>query len=307
MIKTFLKVVDKKHAPDIEPWTQCHDPYTCEFLDRCTANKLKDWIFYLPRLGEKRGELLRAKGIESIAKIPEDMGLTEKQAIIRNVYRTGRPYISSGLKSVLRPFGPPAYYLDFETMSPAIPLYPGTRPYRLPFQWSLHRRDKKGDLQHSGFLADGANDPREAFAESLLEKLVSSTDPIIVYSSFERSTLNQLASVLNQHRAAIEGITSRLFDLLAVMREHVYYADFGGSYSIKAVGPVIAPNISYDDLDYVSDGGAAAWTFERIASGRCDGRENILRQALEEYCRRDTLAMVEIHSRLIKINQRTDV
>lgn len=303
MIETFLKVVDKDRAPDIEPWTQCHNPYTCEFLDRCTANKPKDWIFYLPRLGEKRGELLRAKGIESIAKIPADINLTEQQAIIRDVYRTGRPYISPDLKSALHPFGPPAYYLDFETMSPAIPLYSGTRPYeRLPFQWSLHERNKKGDLQHSGFLAGGGNDPREAFTETLLEKLASSTEPIIVYSSFERSTLNQLANVLKKHRKDIERITSRLCDLLAIMREHIYYADFGGSYSIKSVGPVIA-NISYDDLDYVADGGSAAAAFERIVSGRCNGEEHKLRQALEEYCRRDTLAMVEIHSQLVKLNQ----
>jgi predicted RecB family nuclease len=304
MIKTFLKTVDKDRAPDIEPWTQCHDPYTCEFLERCTADKPKDWIFYLPRLGLQRGELLRARGIESIAKIPEDVSLTEKQAIIRNVYRTGRPYISSNLKSALGPFGPPAYYLDFETISPAIPLYSGTRPYeRLPFQWSLHKRDKKGDLQHSGFLADGGNDPREAFTESLLEKLTSSAEPIIVYSSFERATLNQLANVLKRHRKSIEGITARLCDLLAIMREHVYYADFGGSYSIKAVGPVIAPTIRYDDLDYVADGGEASWAFERIVSGSYKSEENNLRQALEEYCRRDTLAMVEIHSQLAKIIQ----
>ena len=53
--------------------TQYHSPYECEFLDRCTANKPKDWIFYLPHLVLKRGELLRAKGIESIADIPEDV------------------------------------------------------------------------------------------------------------------------------------------------------------------------------------------------------------------------------------------
>lgn len=303
-IKTFLTVVDKDQAPDIEPWTQCHNPYTCEFLDRCTANKPEDWIFYLPRLGEKRGEILRAKGIESIRNIPADVNLTEQQARIREVYQTGRPYISSNLKSALRPFGPPAYYLDFETMSPAIPLYQGTRPYeRLPFQWSLHKRDKKGDLEHFGFLADGGDDPREAFAETLLEKLASSTEPIIVYSSFERSTLNQLAGVLKHHREAIESITARLCDLLAIMREHVYYADFGGSYSIKAVGPVIAPNISYNDLDYVADGGEASWAFERIVSGSHRAEENKLRQALEEYCRRDTLAMVDIHTRLAKIRK----
>ena len=304
MITTFLKIVDNDRTPDIEPWTQCHTPYECEFLDRCTANKPEDWIFYLPRLGEKRGELLRAKGIESIAKIPEDVPLTDQQAIIRDVYRTGRPYISPELKSALRSFGPPAYYLDFETMSPAIPLYPGTRPYeRLPFQWSLHARDKNGDLRHFGFLADGSNDPRAAFVESLLEKLAPSTEPIIVYSSYESSTLDQVANVLRQHRKAIKGVISRLCDLLSIMREYVYYPDFGGSYSIKDVGPVIAPSIGYDDLDYVADGGAAAWVFERIAAGRCDGQEEILRNALEEYCRRDTRAMVEIHSQLAKIIQ----
>jgi hypothetical protein len=84
------------------------------------------------------------------------------------------------------------------------------------------------------------------------------------------------------------------------MREHVYYPDFGGSYSIKVVGPALAPKITYDDLNYVADGAAAAWAFERIAAGRCNGDETILRQALEEYCRRDTLAMVEIHSQLLK-------
>jgi hypothetical protein len=50
----------------------------------------------------------------------------------------------------------------------------------------------------------------------------------------------------------------------------------------------------------VADGEGAAWAFERIAAGRCegDGEEYTLRRALEECCRRDTLAMVEIHSTL---------
>jgi predicted RecB family nuclease len=301
MITAFSEIIDDTRKPDVEPWTQCHAPYDCEFLDRCTANKPKDWIFYLPHLGLKRGELLRAKGIESIAEIPEDVDLTPHQAIICEVYRTGKPYISPGLESALRHFGPPACYLDFETIAPAIPLYPGTRPYeKLPFQWSLHTRDKNGDLRHCGFLADGRNDPREAFAQSLLEKLGSSTEPIIVYSAFERTTLNQLADVLKPRRKAIEQVTARLCDLLAIMREHVYYPDFGGSYSIKVVGPALAPKITYDDLNYVADGAAAAWAFERIAAGRCNGDETILRQVLEEYCRRDTLAMVEIHSQLLK-------
>jgi len=301
-VETFLKLVDLDRAPDIEPWTQCHDPYECEFLDRCTANKPKDWILCLPRLGEKLGAILRERAIESIAKIPDDVELTKQQGIIRNVYRTGQPYISADLQSALRPFGPPAYYLDFETMSPAIPLYPGTCPYeRLPFQWSLHKRTKSGELHHAGFLADGRSDPRDAFTESLLNALATSDEPIVVYSSFEQSTLSQLANKYTKYRGAIERVTSRLCDLLTVIRQHVYYPDFDGSFSIKAVGPVIAPTVRYDDLAHVADGGSAAWTFERIAAGRCDKNEAIFRRALEEYCKRDTLAMVEIHAQLAKM------
>ena len=39
LIATLLKIANKDRAPDIEPWAQCHSPYACEFLDRCTANK----------------------------------------------------------------------------------------------------------------------------------------------------------------------------------------------------------------------------------------------------------------------------
>ena len=117
MITAFSKIIDDDHTPDVEPWTQCHAPYDCEFLDRCTANKPKDWIFYLPHLGLKRGELLRAKGIESLIRgIPEDVDLTAHQAIICEVYRTGMPHISPGLESALRHFGPPACYLDLKQL-----------------------------------------------------------------------------------------------------------------------------------------------------------------------------------------------
>jgi hypothetical protein len=69
---------------------------------------------------------------------------------------------------------------------------------------------------------------------------------------------------------------------------------------LRQISTVIAPIISYDDIDYVADGGAAAWAFECIAAGTADGKESTLRQALEEYCRRDTLAMVEVHNGLLK-------
>ena len=41
-------------------------------------------------------------------------------------------------------------------MSPAIPLYPGTRPFqRIPFQWSLHHVDKDGNWGQWSEMAIG--------------------------------------------------------------------------------------------------------------------------------------------------------
>lgn len=185
-------------------------------------------------------------------------------------------------------------------MSPALPIYPGTGPYeRIPFRWSLHHLSRTGDLTHSSFLADARHDPREAFAASLIAALGSSETPIVVYSHFERSTLRGLARILSHHENAIAGVISRLCDLLAVLRRNVYFPGSCCSYSIKDVAPVLASEISYNDPQHVADGNAAAWAFERIAAGHCDGDDSVLRRALQEYCRHDTLAMVRIHERFL--------
>ena len=58
---------------------------------------------------------------------------------------SAKPYVSSGLGPLLHDLGPPAFYLDFETISPVIPIYAGMSPYQtIPFQWSIHYVDDHG-------------------------------------------------------------------------------------------------------------------------------------------------------------------
>jgi predicted RecB family nuclease len=303
-VDQLLDLLDQSHMPTVDPWRHCQVPYPCEFWERCTHAKPTDWIYYLPKLGKKRAEILHLKEIKSIAEIPDDISLTPQQIRIRDVYRTGKPYISSEITTQLRPFGPPACYLDFETMAPAIPFFEGNRPYeRIPFQWSLHSLGDNGELRHLGFLASGRSDPSEAFINTLLDELDRQPQPIVVYSSFERATLNQLARKFERHRDRINAVIPRLRDLLNVVRTHVYYPEFKGSYSIKEVGPSIV-RVRYDDLHDVADGSSAAWAFEKIAARQCDESEEIrLRDSLVEYCRRDTLAMVEVHKSLASSHQ----
>jgi hypothetical protein len=84
-----------------------------------------------------------------------------------------------------------------------------------------------------------------------------------------------------------------------MIRSSVYFAEFRGSLSIKSVGPTLAPHVRYDDLGDVAEGVGAAAAFVRIATGAVSGAEQErLRAALLEYCKRDTLALMEVHRAL---------
>jgi hypothetical protein len=68
-----------------------------------------------------------------------------------------------------------------------------------------------------------------------------------------------------------------------------------GSWSIKAVLPTVAPQLDYAQLGTVRDGSdAQAAYLEAIEPATTRARREQLRRDLLEYCRYDTLAMVEI-------------
>jgi hypothetical protein len=73
-----------------------------------------------------------------------------------------------------------------------------------------------------------------------------------------------------------------------------------GSFSIKRVAPVLMPAVGYDDLEGVADGTAAATALARLARGMVESADEqaALRRALLKYCKRDTLALVEVHAEL---------
>jgi Domain of unknown function(DUF2779) len=134
-LKTQFRCLTRTQAPKVEPDAHCHSPYSCEHWQRCTASKPGDWVFYLPHLNDTRRAELRALGIEAISAIPDEFRLSSRQRLIRDVTRSGTAFIGSDLRERLKGFGPPAFYLDFEAILPAIPLYAGTRPYQtIPFQ-----------------------------------------------------------------------------------------------------------------------------------------------------------------------------
>jgi hypothetical protein len=173
----------------------------------------------------------------------------------------------------------------------------------IPFQWSLHAIDGDGVLHHREFLADGGDDPRRRFAETLIEALAAFDAPILVDSAYEQTRLKDLAGEFPDLSASLDALIARLADLLPIVRGAVYFPELRFSNSIKSVAPALCPGFGYDGLEGVAAGGAASAAFLQLASGYLTIPEEVdhLRSALLAYCQCDTLAMVDLHRALTRL------
>jgi hypothetical protein len=298
-----LQVLDGAE-PAVEPGPHCRRPHVCPYLDSCRGGQPADWIGALPALRGTRFHDLRTRGISRISEVPDDAPLDSKQRRAVDAHRDPRGVAVSGsLGARLEGSGPPASYLDFETLNPGLPIFPGTAPYEaVPCQWSLHEVDASGASSHAEFLAGADGDPRRAFAESLVDALDAGVGPILVYSAFESTVLEALAERHPDLAVPLRRIRRRLFDLLPVVRAGVYARDFQGSFSLKRVAAALVPGFGYDDLDRVAHGGDAALALLRLVRDASPPEERAaLREALLRYCERDTQALVELHASLRRL------
>ncbi len=282
-------------APDIAPGGHCFDPYPCPYHAHCTRHiaPRDHGIDELPGLRKEDRDRLEAEGIREIRDIPEDFPLAPLQRIARRAVIEGRRVRHGDIAKALARRTQPVRYLDFETFSPAVPRFAGTRPYdATPFQFSVHTERADAPPDHADYLHETDDDPRPVLAGRLIEAL-GRRGSICTWSGYERRVLRGLAAALPDRADALRAIEARLFDLLPAVRDTVYHPEFRGSFSIKTVLPALVPGMSYADLP-IADGQAAALGYVRaLAAGDPEERRRLF-DGLRAYCARDTLALAEL-------------
>ncbi|HEV2493069.1 MAG TPA: DUF2779 domain-containing protein [Terriglobia bacterium] len=295
-LRSQFRALDKPSPPDIAPGPQCVNPVVCEFFSYCNPPKPGDYIGYLPRLHASAMEQLEEMGVKSMRDIPADFDLSDLQRRVCTAMQTGQPWFSADLKTEFQSLKYPVYFMDFETINPAIPRFPGMHPYdHVPFQWSVHvQKQPRVTPEHFEFLAAGSGDPRQAFLSSLCETLGESGSIVVYNQQFESQRLWELAGWVPEYTERIRAIQRRLWDLLPVVRSHVYHPAFGGSFSLEAVLPALVSEMGYEGME-VANGQAAGVAWEAINGSSCSEVERqAKRKALLAYCGQDTLALVKI-------------
>ncbi len=295
-------VTRAEFKPEPELLLECR---RCDLFTECLGEGVADHIFDLPRLSRRRFDELAEMSVTRIPDIPEDFALTAPQARVRNCVISGEESVADQLSADLAAVVWPAWYLDFETVMTAVPLYPDVAPYELvPTQYSIHRCSSLGVVEsHADFVADPARDCRRQLAEGLLGD-IGEAGSIVAYSGFEGRVISALGQTFPDLSDRLTALTARIVDLEAILRRDYYHPDFHGRSSIKVTLPVLVPEMSYDDLDGIAEGDSAAAAFAMLALGIYPGPEDdatVLKQ-LRDYCRHDTLAMVELHRRLAELS-----
>lgn len=285
--------------PELRRGRHCKDPFECGFAEFC-ANLDPDPKYpsaWLPRVTSRQLKtLIEDQGVRSLSDVPDNL-LNPIQLRVKQHTLSQQTYFdAAGAAAALKPYGFPAYFLDFETIQFAVPVWAGTKPFQqIPFQFSLHMTHADGDFSHEGFLDLTGDNPSERLACALVD-VCGKQGVIFAYNAgFERGVILALAEQFPALAGALRGIAGRLVDLLPVAREHFYHHDQKGSWSIKAVLPAIAPDLRYQDLEGVQHGGMAQEAYlEAIRPETATERRAVLQQQLERYCELDTWAMVRL-------------
>jgi hypothetical protein len=297
-VREFFRILNEPTAPMVDIGPHCSDPFDCDFHSQCWQHVPEYSIFDISRLsGEKKWELYN-KGVLKFEDIPPDFNLNESQWQQVLAELKGEFHIDkAGIKQFIGSLTYPLYFLDFESFQPAIPMFDNSRPYQqIVFQYSLHRRMKKDSpLEHWSFLAkNDGSDPRIPFIHQLIEDIGRTGDILVFNRAFESACLNDIAASFPIFQPAISNIVSRMKDLMVIFQQRLYYVpEMKGSYSIKQVLPALVPGFNYESLT-INNGGAASHAFMSLVSENDKIMIQSTRENLLEYCRQDTLAMVEI-------------
>jgi CRISPR/Cas system-associated exonuclease Cas4 (RecB family) len=296
-LRAIRKVLRAKEPPKTDIGPHCGKPDDCPLKKQCWKHIPELSIFNIPNLRSEKWEFYK-QGIVEIGQLPDWFKGKPYQKPFLDSCKTGKPIIDKpGLKSKLAELKEPLYFMDFETLMLAVPAHAGTKPWQqLTVQWSVHAL-KNGKLEHREFIHDSAGDPRIPFIESLLEVLGDSGSIIVYSAPFETGRLEEIAEAFPQYRERIDKVIARVWDQLLVFKNHYCDSRFKGSNSLKKVLPVIVPELSYKGLD-VQEGGTAMAEYARMISLPAGKEKEKIKNSLLEYCKLDTLAMVEILGKL---------
>ena len=301
-VSRFKNILDLDSTPKIDIGPHCLKPYECDFKGTCWKHIPENSIFNISNLRDNKKFELYNKGVITLDQIDlSETKLSDKQIIQVECEIDGKTHINKEkIENFLNNLNYPLYFLDFETINPAIPLFLDTSPYQqVLFQYSLHiQKSENSKPLHKEYLED----PSKESEIELIRKLVNDCQglgDILVYNiGFEKGVINKLIHKFPDYKLQLQSIVDRLKDLMVIFKNKWFYKpEMKGSSSIKDVLTALDPELSYKNIN-IQDGGMASSIYLSMVNKTFKGDEISIRKNLKEYCWLDTYGMVKIIEKL---------
>jgi hypothetical protein len=293
-VAPMLKIANSKDArPAFRECIskECHE---CEFKKTVCWTEISEPTIY-DVIDKRKIPALEAENIFYVREIPKDFALYKGDRGHVDCMQSKSVNIDkAAIRGKLEKLRCPIYFLDFESVQVAVPLFDGNHSWeKLPFQYSLHVLAEDGGLRHVEYLHEEDSDPSLPVAEQLLKDIGATGSIVVYHKTMESGVLTRLAKIFPQHAEAFNSMNERIWDLEKIFLKDYRHWRFGSRSSIKVVLPTLIPDLSYE-TEEISDGGYAslAW-IQFLESDDKDERQEIA-DALRSYCKLDTLAMVEL-------------
>ena len=276
---------------------KCNKFYECSYKNHCWRNVPPYSVFDAFK-GALADEIYAEYGPD-LANVPADnyarqMHSGDIEAFLNN-QEICNPDILRQFTDQLRW---PLYYLDYESIQPAVPMFDNSRPYQqICFQFSLHvQRTPGGELEHYEYLHNTpGTDPRPGLIKKLIETIGDAGSVIVYNQSFEQGRNTEMARDFPEYAVQLNAINERMLDLLIPFRYRGLYRPCqNGSASIKQTLPAFVPEMSYENMG-IHNGTEASEQFMAFMQGKQTPEQTAtMMQNLHDYCGQDTLAMVKL-------------
>lgn len=173
-VEKFKNLIKQEEVPNIEIGPHCSNPYNCDFMGHCWKHIPDYSIFNIARLTADIKFDLYRQGVITFDQIDlKKVPLNRNQIMQVTSELENKTFIDkANIQDFVNSLEYPIYYLDFETMASAVPIFNNSRPYQqLVFQYSLHIQQENGLIEHKEYLAEADSDidPRNAFVKQLIQ------------------------------------------------------------------------------------------------------------------------------------------
>jgi hypothetical protein len=284
--------------PASEPDAPCRQGGACTFIEHCGIAPLERRTSnpkHLDVVGRELATALREEGHFDLMTVPQQRLPDARRRRALRAIQIGRPELDPTVALVMKQHGYPRFFMRFDTIGFATPVWPGTRPYQiLPFLWACDVALQSGELQHHTFLADMAGDPRRPFAQSLLN-ILGDMGPIFAYNAgFERNRLRELSNLFQDLAPALDALQARIVDLFQMGRSHYYHPAMCGSWSFKSVCRAVAPAIPVGHFEWRGNSQPQVAFAVLLQEGLNASERQALRDALMVNAQHETAALRDI-------------